>query len=299
MHIQGFLPALRQAIVSPDSTRRLVVGYVSFDSRLVVGWWSATCRLVVDWWSVMCLFLQAPFALNPCQHSPPSQNLTRNSIATAKQAPKPTPIPPPISSILPSSYILLTSPPPSSSASTVASAAPLLPLESTSRKGAVSGRKQGGSMSVYVQKGEDMGRSWGAFGGAFFHHFRPKPLSVLNPLNPQIKITPNCTSATRSGAALSLPKEQKKVRFASVKIMCMPMAAHMPSGPDVLARKRGGAPENQPIDVYGFVGCGAEAGRLSGRVGQICKFKWMAAKGLLVSGRFSLLSHRYRPMFKV
>ena len=57
-------PALRQAIFSTDSTRRLVVGYVSFGSRLVVGWWSVTCRLVVDWWSVMCRFLQATFGLN-------------------------------------------------------------------------------------------------------------------------------------------------------------------------------------------------------------------------------------------
>ncbi len=64
-------PVVRQAIFSTDSTRRLVVGYVSFDSRLVVGWWPVTCRLVVDWWSVMCRFLQATFGLNPCQHSPP------------------------------------------------------------------------------------------------------------------------------------------------------------------------------------------------------------------------------------
>ncbi len=102
-------PAPRQAIFSPDSTRRLVVGYVSFDSRLVVGWWSVTCRLVVDWWSVCGRFLKTPFTLNPCQHSPPSQNPLRNSITTLKNAPKPTPIPRPISPIQTSSFILLTS----------------------------------------------------------------------------------------------------------------------------------------------------------------------------------------------
>ncbi len=77
------------SFMSP-APRRLVVGYVSFDSRLVVGWWSVTCRLVVDWWSVMCRFLQAPFGLTPCQSSPPSQNPPRNSITTTQDPPKPT-----------------------------------------------------------------------------------------------------------------------------------------------------------------------------------------------------------------
>ncbi len=85
-------PVLRQAIFSTDSTRRLVVGYVSFDSRLVVVWWSVTCRLVVDWWSVMCRFLPATFGLNPCQSSLSSQNPPRNSITTIQNPPKPTPI---------------------------------------------------------------------------------------------------------------------------------------------------------------------------------------------------------------
>ncbi len=80
-------PALHQAIFSTDSTRRLVVGYVSFGSRLVVGWWSVTCRLVVDWWSVMCRFSPATFGLTPCQSSPPSQNSLRNSITAHKTHP--------------------------------------------------------------------------------------------------------------------------------------------------------------------------------------------------------------------
>ncbi len=124
----GFF-APRRAIFSPDSTRRLVVGYVSFDSRLVVGWWSVTCRLVVDWWSVMCLFFQAPFALNPCQHSPPSQKTPAQLNCNTKNRPKtdsnsPTNLlphssfclhpsnfnlPPSLSSIHPSSFILQTS----------------------------------------------------------------------------------------------------------------------------------------------------------------------------------------------
>ncbi len=106
-------PALRQAIFSPDSTRRLVVGYVSFDSRLVVGWWSVTCRLVVDWWSVMCQFLQATFGLNPCQSSSPSQNPPRNSITTTQNPPKPTTIP-----SLSSMGIIPAEPPPSARATT-------------------------------------------------------------------------------------------------------------------------------------------------------------------------------------
>ncbi len=68
--------SLKSPVASP---RRLVVGYVSFDSRLVVGWWSVTCRLVVDWWSVMCRFLQATFGLTPCQSSTPSSKTTPNT----------------------------------------------------------------------------------------------------------------------------------------------------------------------------------------------------------------------------
>ncbi len=94
---------------SPPTPRRMVVGYVSMGSRLrvdhgrfvcllCVGWWSVMCRLVVDWWSVMCRFLQATFGLNPCQSSPPSQNPPRNSITTTQNPPKPTTIPPSISS---------------------------------------------------------------------------------------------------------------------------------------------------------------------------------------------------------
>ncbi len=111
----AYSPALRQAVFSTDSTRRLVVGYVSFDSRLVVGWWSVTCRLVVDWWSVTGRFQNAPSAVNPCQSSPPSQKAPSNSIATTDNPPKQNTIPQPTSPVL--------TPSPRSSVSIVASVA--------------------------------------------------------------------------------------------------------------------------------------------------------------------------------